>query len=190
MYERRENMRYRDREWQQRKRFPDGNNGMRRSGSFHRLDVRNSIQKDPLNTNPFFFTNFPDIFGNELMWKVFNLYGKVTDVYIPPKRNKDGDNFGFVRFANLQDSRAMEAQLDSILIGNQKPSVNIPRYERGFQKQRMPINNQPNRVIIDLRLRSGVSYVDAVNGDARNEKKKVVRRYSRNKKNKFLSPSK
>lgn len=39
---------------------------------------------------PFFFTNFPDIFGMEQMRKVFLKRGNVRDVYIPRRRDKKG----------------------------------------------------------------------------------------------------
>lgn len=46
----------------------------------------------------FYFTNFPESWGVEPLWKMFTRWGKVVDVYLPKKRNKEGKLFGFVRF--------------------------------------------------------------------------------------------
>ncbi|CAL0322838.1 unnamed protein product [Lupinus luteus] len=55
------------------------------------------------NGTSFFFTNFPVSFGTGDMWSVFSKFGKVGEVFIPPKKDKRGNRFGFVRFALKDD---------------------------------------------------------------------------------------
>lgn len=40
------------------------------------------------NFTSYFFSNFPDNFGEEAMWRIFNRYDKVWEVYIPQRRTK------------------------------------------------------------------------------------------------------
>jgi len=41
-----------------------------------------------------------------------------------------GERFGFVRFFEVRNVERLERELDSLLIGNMKLHVNIPRYRR------------------------------------------------------------
>lgn len=96
------------------------------------------------------------------MWSVFMKYDRVVDVYIPPRNNKQGLHFGFVRFINVQDAKRLEAMLDTILIGNQKMQVKIPMFEKGSSEQ-MPVEKGPHRSAgIQNGLRTGMSYANIV----------------------------
>lgn len=55
-----------------------------------RNDGRNDVTS-------FFFTHFPDSVDEKELWKVFQRRGRVWNVYIPRKRDKEGQRFGFVR---------------------------------------------------------------------------------------------
>ncbi|KAF1862688.1 hypothetical protein Lal_00013449 [Lupinus albus] len=64
------------------------------------------------------------------MWDVFLEWGKVVDVVIPPRLDKYGKRFGFVRFLGILNPKLMVAKLDRIWIGHYKIWVNIPKYGR------------------------------------------------------------
>lgn len=85
--------------------------------------------EDP-ETTSFFFTNFPDIYGNEDMWKVFIKWGKVRNVHIPSRTDKFGNRFKFVKFFDVHYPKELEAQLNTIWIGDYKMKVNIPKFQR------------------------------------------------------------
>lgn len=93
-------------------------------------------------------------------------WGRVGDVYIPPRRDKLGKRFGFVKFINVQNPKVLERQLENIMIGDQKLVVSIPRYERNIARE-LHVNPQRNRAgkIGDNKLRNGVSYVAVTKGD-------------------------
>lgn len=85
----------------------EGNTGwraMRNNGRESWRERNNSKQwRGPsylLDTTSF-FTNFPDNFGREDMWKIFNRWESVKEVFIPPKNDKYGKRFGFVRFKHV-----------------------------------------------------------------------------------------
>ncbi|GAU48228.1 hypothetical protein TSUD_184080 [Trifolium subterraneum] len=81
-------------------------------------------------SRPFFFTNFSDNFGAYAMLRSFQYYGDATEVVIPAKRGIRGGRFGFVRFAYVTDIRRFETELDSIIFGRDKISVNVSRFNR------------------------------------------------------------
>lgn len=61
---------------------------------------------------------------------MFGQWGKVTDVFMPKKKNKNGDRFGFVRFEGVKVARVLE-ELDQLWISSFKLRVNISRFNRG-----------------------------------------------------------
>ncbi|KAK7261097.1 hypothetical protein RIF29_27401 [Crotalaria pallida] len=74
------------------------------------------------------------------MWKIFSHWGSVGDVIIPKKRDKRGEQFGFVRFKNVEDRKQLEHALNSVWIGSYKVKVNSPKFEgiqgeKGFQNK-------------------------------------------------------
>lgn len=113
-------------------------------------------------TSTFLFTNFPENFGTKEMRSVFNRYGKVGDVYISARKNKQGNDFGFVRFLYVPNIKYLEGQLATILIGNQKLWVNIPKYNRGIQKRVDVGAKSINTVVRPHGFRRGVSYAKVV----------------------------
>ncbi|GKD15768.1 nucleotide-binding alpha-beta plait domain-containing protein, partial [Tanacetum coccineum] len=78
----------------------------------------------------FFFINFPDSWDSSALWKAFNRYGKVVDVYIAFKRTKMDNRFGFVRFINTSDVEAFERRLKGIIIGNSNLVINRARFNK------------------------------------------------------------
>ncbi|PWA81814.1 nucleotide-binding alpha-beta plait domain-containing protein [Artemisia annua] len=76
----------------------------------------------------FFFTNFPETWDSTALWKMFDKYGKVVDVYIAFKRTKRGTRFGFVRFINIGDVGMFERRLKGIIIGNSNLVINKAKY--------------------------------------------------------------
>lgn len=101
-----------------------------------RLDIASDGLLHEENIISFFFSDFPDSHRAKDMLSAFAYYGKVVEVVIPPKTNKWGKRFGFVRFIDVQDPRMFAIQLDNIIIGADKIHVNLPRFERErFAKQ-------------------------------------------------------
>ncbi|GKE76779.1 cytochrome P450 [Tanacetum coccineum] len=60
----------------------------------------------------------------------FAKYGRVEDVYIAGKRNKQGKRFGFSRFSGVSNPSSFEDKLNTICIGTQKIRCNIARFQR------------------------------------------------------------
>ena len=83
----------------------------------------------------FFFSRFPEDHSELDLWRIFQRFGRVVEVFIAKRRNRWGRRFGFVRFLVVSDKKKMETDLDKIYIGNLKMYVNLPRYKRVDGKQ-------------------------------------------------------
>lgn len=87
------------------------------------------------DTTTFYFSQFPEDHGAREMLRIFSLYGEAAEVVIPPKLDKLGRRFGFVRFWRIRDPDRFAIKLDNIIIGSTKIHVNCPRFNRDTSKQ-------------------------------------------------------
>ncbi|MCH92888.1 endonuclease/exonuclease/phosphatase family protein, partial [Trifolium medium] len=78
----------------------------------------------------FFFTNFPHTENLLGLRKVFGSFGRVGDIFIPAKKNKFGQRFGFVRFKVVSDVDVLLDKLQDIWLGKFKLRVNVSRFGR------------------------------------------------------------
>ncbi|CAI9267631.1 unnamed protein product [Lactuca saligna] len=101
------------------------------------------------------------------LWRMFNRFGTVFDVYIAKKLNRLNKNFGFVRFIRIQETISFEKRLNEIYIGAQKIEVNVARFERNenVNRRRNPqvTGSQRADPVMNPCL-LGRSFVDAVRG--------------------------
>ena len=75
-----------------------------------------SSWRDRPDITSFYFSHFPDYVREKDLWKIFQEWGKVWEVFIPTKRNKQGHRYGFVRFKGVEDGDRLERILDTIYI--------------------------------------------------------------------------
>lgn len=92
-------------------------------------------QKAESGTITFYFTNFPTGYGVKALWDVLSKWGKVVDVYIPRKKNKQGKIFGFARFKDILYPQELKRRLDQIWIGTYKLKANCTRFRRESEGQ-------------------------------------------------------
>jgi len=78
----------------------------------------------------FFFSNFPPDFIEVDMWKVFQRWGRVSDIFISRRLNIKRQRFRFVRFMGVQNVRELEKSLSSVWIETWKVIVNRPKYNK------------------------------------------------------------
>ncbi|GKV19934.1 hypothetical protein SLEP1_g30130 [Rubroshorea leprosula] len=84
----------------------------------------------------FFFTNFPEDWSHESMWRTFHKYGRVLDIYSPMRKSTMGSRFGFVRYLDVRNEWELELQLDQIRVGEYKIWVNRPRFTENESHKR------------------------------------------------------
>ncbi|GLT59696.1 hypothetical protein SLA2020_325020 [Shorea laevis] len=85
------------------------------------------------------FINFPEDWGvKELFFFIRKIVkaGRLWDIFIPSKRDRRGNRYGFARFLDVRDGQEIKKQLESIWIGNKRVIFN-PAVERGEEKCRL-----------------------------------------------------
>ncbi|GAU38294.1 hypothetical protein TSUD_157790 [Trifolium subterraneum] len=78
----------------------------------------------------FFFSNFPEDVQVVDLWPRFARFGRVGDVYIPPRVDKQGKRFGFVKFREVGDAVQLLRSLSNIWIGSFKLRINLSKFQR------------------------------------------------------------
>ncbi|GKV46638.1 hypothetical protein SLEP1_g53612 [Rubroshorea leprosula] len=136
--------------------------GSRRQGYNRRFAEYGYWRKGQVES--FFFYNFPESWDAKAMWHRFQEYGKVTDVFVPGKRDRRGKRFGFVRMEGVQDVKQVEEKLNRIWIGSYKLRVRLA-VDRG--QHRLSIQGKAG-VQVNIReqryVQPGKSFVQAVLG--------------------------
>jgi hypothetical protein len=103
-----------------REKVERGGSGKQR-GYVHRLDQV---------ATSFYFTNFPDDIKAADLWSKFARYGRVGEVYIPDKRDKQGRRFGFVKYRDIVDAREQLDLISNIWVGSFRLRVNLSRFAK------------------------------------------------------------
>lgn len=80
----------------------------------------------------FFFRNFPDGCSADSLRDRFEEIGRVQEVVIPPKKDVQGKNFSFVRFAGKVNEKEVLDGLNQIWIGSYIIRAYLPMFARPF----------------------------------------------------------
>lgn len=92
----------------------------------------------------FIISEIPDMYGLKELFDVFKEFGLVVEVVIPPRREKRGKRFGFVRFWKVKKERMLSVKLDNIFIEGKKIHANIPKFHR---QEAVTVRHQPSLVL-------------------------------------------
>ncbi|GJU32084.1 nucleotide-binding alpha-beta plait domain-containing protein, partial [Tanacetum coccineum] len=77
-----------------------------------------------------YVSNFPESFSAKDLFQTCKQYGHVVDSFIPQKRTKEGNRFGFVRFINVFNVDRLVNNLCTIWVGRFKLHANLARFQR------------------------------------------------------------
>ncbi|MCH95090.1 hypothetical protein A2U01_0016063, partial [Trifolium medium] len=78
----------------------------------------------------FYFTNFPCQLSNLYLRKGFEVCGMLEDVFVPKKRNKRGEPFGFVKFSNVRDVTKLLSALNNVHFGHYRVRARVASFNR------------------------------------------------------------
>jgi hypothetical protein len=78
----------------------------------------------------FYFTNFPAQLSNFYLRKGFEVCGMLEDVFVPNKRNRNGEPYGFVKFLNVRDVSKMTKALNVVWFGHFRVRASVAKFER------------------------------------------------------------
>lgn len=123
---------WREKEWKERNQRSEWK--VRRSGGASGGEDRSTRRQfrgeGGGNITSFFVSNFSDNVGEIELWKSFQRWGRIWEVFIPHKRDRSGRRIGFVRFLNIPNPPLLTSELDQILIGGKRLHVNITRFAK------------------------------------------------------------
>ncbi|GJU30230.1 RNA-directed DNA polymerase, eukaryota, reverse transcriptase zinc-binding domain protein [Tanacetum coccineum] len=74
--------------------------------------------------------NFPNSLDAKNLWKEFQPFGLIVDVYIANKRSKQGKRFGFVRFLGVHNEVDFEKSRSNVWIGSYHVFVSVAKFQR------------------------------------------------------------
>jgi hypothetical protein len=137
----------------------------RRNGFVQRLDKE---------TTSFFFTNFPEEVKAMELWAKFARFGRVGEVYIPNKLDRQGRRFGFVQFREVRDKGELLSRLGDIWIGTFKIRVNLPRFGRDENKKESTVIAPDQRKVIEARQRDCKSFAEVLDMRKEQDREKWV----------------
>ncbi|WJX11204.1 hypothetical protein P8452_01842 [Trifolium repens] len=69
------------------------------------------------------------------LWSLFAKHGRIGEVYVPQKRDKGGNRFGFVKFKEVKNLEALSERLEDIWLGSYKLRVNLALFGRNKASQ-------------------------------------------------------
>ncbi|PNX92130.1 RNA recognition motif [Trifolium pratense] len=76
----------------------------------------------------FYFTNFPHQLSKFLLCKGFEVCGMLEDVFVPMKRNKCGESFGFAKFSNVRNVSKLLSALNNVYFGHYRVRARIASF--------------------------------------------------------------
>ncbi|GAU09987.1 hypothetical protein TSUD_393040 [Trifolium subterraneum] len=123
-------------------------------GYVHRLDSE---------ATSFFFTNFPDDIKAVDLWPRFARFGRVGEVYIPSKVDKQGRRFGFVKFREVKEASELLRRLSNIWIGTFKLRINLSKFVRRAEATQWEEGHREGNG--GQRVRDGKSFKVALAGE-------------------------
>jgi RNA recognition motif-containing protein len=98
-----------------------GGDKRKRNGYLQRLDRE---------TTSFFFTNIPEESTTLELWQQFRRFGRVGEVFIPKRLDKQGRRFGFVKFRDVTDADELLRKISDIWVGTFKLRINKARFRK------------------------------------------------------------
>lgn len=89
-----------------------------------------TIRRKKEESITFFFRNFRETCSEGRLRRKFEEVGKVEDLFLPAKKDKCGNRFGFVRFVKDGEGSRLLEKLNHIWIDSYVIRAFIPRFER------------------------------------------------------------
>ncbi|MCI06753.1 RNA recognition motif, partial [Trifolium medium] len=120
-----------------------GGLGKGKGGEGSRSRPRGYVHRLDQVSTSFFFTNFPEDVKVVDLWPRFAHFGRVGEVYIPNKVDKQGHRFGFVKFRDVSDATDLLRRISNIWVDSFKLRVNLAK----FRKNTTPTAKVAQRVV-------------------------------------------
>jgi len=99
--------------WQEKDRVKEGRWRWKREEELRSREANNKVATPTKNSwvehsSTFFLSNFPDIHGEYDMFRIFQTWARVKEVFISRRLNRWGRRFGFVRVFPISNEVRLE----------------------------------------------------------------------------------
>ncbi|KAJ0454565.1 putative RNA recognition motif domain, nucleotide-binding alpha-beta plait domain superfamily [Helianthus annuus] len=82
----------------------------------------------------FLVQNISDKVTRNILWRAFQPFGFVSDVYVARKRDSRGRCFGFVRYVGVVNMQETLTSMNTIRLFNMKVIVSLAKYDKDHKK--------------------------------------------------------
>ncbi|KAF5785268.1 putative RNA recognition motif domain, nucleotide-binding alpha-beta plait domain superfamily [Helianthus annuus] len=82
----------------------------------------------------FLIQNLADKVNRNILWRAFQQYGFISDVYVARKRDARGRCFGFVRYVGVQNMEETLASMNAVKMFGMKAMVSLAKYDKDHKK--------------------------------------------------------
>ncbi|KAJ0808769.1 putative RNA recognition motif domain, nucleotide-binding alpha-beta plait domain superfamily [Helianthus annuus] len=86
------------------------------------------------NATSFFISNLPDTCDQDVLWQAFDHLNNLENVFVPKKKDRAGNRFGFIKLSNISDPSWWIDILKKVRIGGAVIGVNLAKFNRDGSK--------------------------------------------------------
>lgn len=97
----------------------------------------------------YFATNVPKEAKKGELWRVFEKYGKLSDVYMGKKLGKNKQYYAFIRYRGVDNVKELERRLDGVKVGGKTLAINVALHERKVTIRNQTQNEQYKRLNVE-----------------------------------------
>ncbi|KAM0013331.1 putative RNA recognition motif domain, nucleotide-binding alpha-beta plait domain superfamily [Helianthus debilis subsp. tardiflorus] len=82
----------------------------------------------------FLIQNLSEQVNRNILWRAFQAYGFISDVYVARKRDARGRCFGFVRYVGVEHVNETLASMNTVKMFGMKANVSLAKYDKDHNK--------------------------------------------------------
>lgn len=106
---------------------------------------RNKYESDRSGTAEmftFYAAGFQDGTSKVDLRRLYDIFGHISDIYIGGKKNKRKQDFAFIRFMGVKDTRTLEADMQGVKLRGTTLLSNLAKYQKDMSNQRRPLRDR------------------------------------------------
>ncbi|KAJ0576189.1 putative RNA recognition motif domain, nucleotide-binding alpha-beta plait domain superfamily [Helianthus annuus] len=82
------------------------------------------------NATSFFISNLPESCNHVMLWKAFGVFENLVDAFVPLKKDRVGNKFGFIKLSKVNDTSEWIEKLKEVRIEGAVIGVNLAKFDR------------------------------------------------------------
>ncbi|KAM0042698.1 putative RNA recognition motif domain, nucleotide-binding alpha-beta plait domain superfamily [Helianthus debilis subsp. tardiflorus] len=82
------------------------------------------------NATSFFISNLPESCNRDMLWKAFDHMENLEDAFVPAKKDRAGNRFGFIKLSNINDPAGWIEKLKEVRIDGTMINASLAKFDR------------------------------------------------------------